>query len=205
MIQNTTFLRSKKLWIIVVLSAITAILVEPGRFTHPALQPNDYSAESFGVSDSNGGFFQLDSNQTRFDIVPGEYESVVASWTFLSSKKIELKSGVSNWAVQDEDGSAEVVYSVRQNQLVLLSDFKSRPGNSQTFILEVDSGLQTGAELTLLSLTEVIGGIFWVWLPVLGVNEIPTNNTFIGGFLIFISITYYSLIIKTNRRFIALN
>lgn len=140
MIQNTTFLRSKKLWIIVVLSAITAILVEPGRFTHPALQPNDYSAESFGVSDSNGGFFQLDSNQTRFDIVPGEYESVVASWTFLSSKKIELKSGVSNWAVQDEDGSAEVVYSVRQNQLVLLSDFKSRPGNSQTFILEVDSG-----------------------------------------------------------------
>jgi len=61
------------------------------------------------------------------------------------------------------------------------------------------------AELTLLSLTEVIGGIFWVWLPVLGVNEIPTNNTFIGGFLIFISITYYSLIIKTNRRFIALN
>ena len=61
------------------------------------------------------------------------------------------------------------------------------------------------AELTLLSLTEVIGGIFWVWLPWLGINEIPTTNTIIGGFLIFISIFYYSLIIKTNRRFIALN
>ena len=61
------------------------------------------------------------------------------------------------------------------------------------------------AELTLLSLTEVIGGIFWVWLPLLGVNEIPTNNTIIGGFLIFMSIIYYSLTIKTNRRFIALN
>ena len=61
------------------------------------------------------------------------------------------------------------------------------------------------AELTLLSLTEIIGGIFWVWLPLFGINEIPSNNTIIGGFLIFMSIIYYSLTIKTNRRFIALN
>ena len=61
------------------------------------------------------------------------------------------------------------------------------------------------AELTLLSLTEVIGGIFWVWLPLFGINEIPSTNTIIGGFFIFISIMYYSLTIKTNRRFIALN
>ena len=61
------------------------------------------------------------------------------------------------------------------------------------------------AELTLLSLLEVIGGIFWVWVPILGINEIPTNNTIIGGFLIFIAIIYYSLIIKQNRRFIGLN
>tara|TARA_B110001452_G_scaffold142363_1_gene118378 strand:- start:223 stop:1038 length:816 start_codon:yes stop_codon:yes gene_type:complete len=61
------------------------------------------------------------------------------------------------------------------------------------------------AELTLLSLTEVIGGIFWVWLPIFGINEIPTTNTIIGGFFLFISLTYYSLIMKTNKRFIALN
>ncbi len=61
------------------------------------------------------------------------------------------------------------------------------------------------AELTLLSLTEVIGGIFWVWLPLFGINEIPSTNTIIGGFFLFVSITYYSLIMKTNRRFIALN
>ena len=61
------------------------------------------------------------------------------------------------------------------------------------------------AELTLLSLTEVIGGIFWVWLPLFGINEAPSTNTIIGGFLIFVSIIYYSLTIKTNRRFIALN
>ena len=61
------------------------------------------------------------------------------------------------------------------------------------------------AELTLLSLTEVVGGIFWVWLPILGINEIPSNNTIIGGFLIFISIFYYSFVIQNNKRFIGLN
>ena len=61
------------------------------------------------------------------------------------------------------------------------------------------------AELTLLSLTEVIGGIFWVWLPLFGINEVPSTNTIIGGFLIFISLTYYSLLTKNNRRFIGLN
>ena len=61
------------------------------------------------------------------------------------------------------------------------------------------------AELTLLSLTEIIGGIFWVWLPWLVINEIPSVYTITGGFLIFIAIVYYSLIIKHNRRFIALN
>ena len=61
------------------------------------------------------------------------------------------------------------------------------------------------AELTLLSLTEVIGGIFWVWIPILGINEIPSQGTIIGGFFIFLSIIYYSLLIRTNRRFIGLN
>ena len=61
------------------------------------------------------------------------------------------------------------------------------------------------ADLTLLSLTEVVGGIFWVWLPWLGINETPSTNTVIGGFFIFIAIFYYSFIIQSNRRFIGLN
>jgi RarD protein len=72
-------------------------------------------------------------------------------------------------------------------------------------LYSIGSKVIPAAELTLLSLTEVIGGIFWVWLPILGINEVPTNNTIIGGFLIFISISHYSLTIKTNRRFIGLN
>ena len=61
------------------------------------------------------------------------------------------------------------------------------------------------AELTLLSLTEVIGGIFWVWLPLFGINEIPATNTIIGGFFLFISLTYYSLLMRWNKRYIGLN
>ena len=61
------------------------------------------------------------------------------------------------------------------------------------------------AELTLLSLTEVIGGIFWVWLPLFGINEVPSTNTIVGGFFLFISLVYYSLIMRWNKRYIALN
>ena len=61
------------------------------------------------------------------------------------------------------------------------------------------------AELTLLSLTEVIGGIFWVWLPIFGINEVPSTNTIVGGFFLFISLFYYSLIMRWNKRYIALN
>ena len=61
------------------------------------------------------------------------------------------------------------------------------------------------AELTLLSLTEVIGGIFWVWLPLFGINEVPSTNTIVGGFFLFVSIMYYSLIMRWNKRYIALN
>jgi len=61
------------------------------------------------------------------------------------------------------------------------------------------------ADLTLLSLTEVLGGIFWVWLPIFGINEIPTTNTIIGGSIITLALLFYSLNTKRNRRFIGLN
>ena len=61
------------------------------------------------------------------------------------------------------------------------------------------------ADLTLLSLTEVLAGIFWVWLPFMGVNEVPSTNTIIGGSIITFALLYYSLNTKRNRRFIGLN
>ncbi len=72
-------------------------------------------------------------------------------------------------------------------------------------LYSIGSKFIPAADLTLLSLTEVVGGIFWVWLPILGINETPSANTIIGGFLILMAILYYSLLIKQNRRFIGLN
>ena len=43
-------------------------------------------------------------------------------------------------------------------------------------------------ELTMLSLLEVVGGILWAWLPILGINEVPSPNTIIGGIVICLAI-----------------
>ena len=43
-------------------------------------------------------------------------------------------------------------------------------------------------ELVMLSLLEVVLGIFWAWLPVLGIHEVPTRNTLIGGLAILLAI-----------------
>jgi len=72
-------------------------------------------------------------------------------------------------------------------------------------LYSIGSKVIPAAELTLLSLTEVIGGIFWVWLPLFGIHEVPTTNTIVGGFFLFISLVYYSLIMRWNKRYIALN
>ena len=76
---------------------------------------------------------------------------------------------------------------------------------SGLILYSIGSKAIPAAELTLLSLTEVIGGIFWVWLPVFGINEVPDTNTIIGGFFLFISLFYYSLIMRWNKRYIGLN
>ena len=76
---------------------------------------------------------------------------------------------------------------------------------SGLILYSIGSKAIPAAELTLLSLTEVVGGIFWVWLPILGINEVPSTNTIIGGFFLFLSLFYYSLIMRWNKRHIALN
>jgi drug/metabolite transporter (DMT)-like permease len=43
-------------------------------------------------------------------------------------------------------------------------------------------------ELVMLSLLEVVLGIFWAWLPVLGIHEVPSRNTLIGGLAILFAI-----------------
>jgi len=76
---------------------------------------------------------------------------------------------------------------------------------SGMILYSIGSRYLPAADLTLLSLTEVLGGIFWVWLPIFGINEVPTTNTIIGGSIIPFALLFYSLNTKRNRRFIGLN
>ena len=47
------------------------------------------------------------------------------------------------------------------------------------------------AELALLSLMEVVGGVLWVWLPIFGINEVPSPTVIVGGIIITIAVIYY--------------
>ena len=40
------------------------------------------------------------------------------------------------------------------------------------------------AELNLLSLVEVVGGVIWVYLPIFGINEVPSMLTVVGGSIV---------------------
>ena len=62
-----------------------------------------------------------------------------------------------------------------------------------TNLYSVKSKYLPATDLTLLSLTEVLGGIFWVWLPIFGINEVPSINTLIGGAIITVAIIFYGL------------
>ena len=44
------------------------------------------------------------------------------------------------------------------------------------------------AELVMLSLLEVVLGIFWAWLPIFGIHEVPSTHTLIGGCVIVLAI-----------------
>jgi drug/metabolite transporter (DMT)-like permease len=44
------------------------------------------------------------------------------------------------------------------------------------------------AELVLLSMMEVIGGVLWVYLPVFGIHEVPSTLTVVGGAILLCAI-----------------
>ncbi len=47
------------------------------------------------------------------------------------------------------------------------------------------------AELALLSLMEVVGGVLWVWIPIFGINEVPSITVIVGGIIITLAVIYY--------------
>jgi RarD protein len=44
------------------------------------------------------------------------------------------------------------------------------------------------AELALLSMMEVIGGVLWVYLPIFGIHEVPSALTVVGGVILLFAL-----------------
>ena len=55
------------------------------------------------------------------------------------------------------------------------------------------------AELALLSLMEVVGGVIWVWIPFFGINEVPSLTIIIGGVIITSAVLFHGVGARRKR------
>ncbi len=55
------------------------------------------------------------------------------------------------------------------------------------------------AELTLLSLMEAVGGVVWVWMPIFGINEVPSFNVIIGGIIITSAVVFHGFSARKKK------
>jgi len=55
------------------------------------------------------------------------------------------------------------------------------------------------AELALLSLMEVVGGVIWVGLPIFGIHEVPSLTVIIGGIVITFAVILHGIGAKRKR------
>ena len=83
---------------------------------------------------------------------------------------------------------SNILISLKNSSLSALHGFLVCTG---LILFSMKSKYLPATDLTLLSLTEVLGGIFWVWLPWFGINEVPSTNTLIGGAIIIFAIIFY--------------
>ena len=89
---------------------------------------------------------------------------------------------------------SNIFISLKNSSLSALHGFLVCTG---LILFSMKSKYLPATDLTLLSLTAVLGGIFWVWLPWFGINEVPSVNTLIGGAIIVFAIIFYG--INTKR------
>ena len=78
-------------------------------------------------------------------------------------------------------------------QNIFLSMFHGTLVGTGLILLSLGARYLPAAEFMLLSLTEVVGGVIWCWIPLFGVNEVPSNITLMGGLIIIIAISFYAL------------
>tara|TARA_Y100000992_G_scaffold205486_1_gene140459 strand:- start:667 stop:1572 length:906 start_codon:yes stop_codon:yes gene_type:complete len=182
------FLKEKisyNVWISILIAAIGIIIMAMGN-----TEKNSLIGFLFGISASIG--FSVFSVSLRWRKETPKFTTVALAGLFcVIFSSIMILTTNQIFFVTSYNGSLFSLHGI----LVCLG----------LILYSIGSRAIPAAELTLLSLTEVIGGIFWVWLPLFGINEIPSTNTIIGGFFLFVSLFYYSLIMRWNKRHIALN
>lgn len=76
---------------------------------------------------------------------------------------------------------------------ILLSILHGSFVASGLILLSIGSKYLPAAEFMLLSLTEVLGGVIWCWIPFFGVNEVPATYTMFGGLVIIFSIAFHAI------------
>ncbi len=62
--------------------------------------------------------------------------------------------------------------------------------------LSIGARYLPAAEFMLLSLLEVVGGVLWCWMPIFGINEVPSSVTLLGGATIIFAIAYHAVGIR---------
>ena len=59
---------------------------------------------------------------------------------------------------------------------------------SGLILYSLGSKLLPAAQLTLLAMVEVVGGVLWVYLPIFGIHEVPSLLTVTGGLIVLSAI-----------------
>jgi len=60
------------------------------------------------------------------------------------------------------------------------------------------------AELALLSMMEVVGGVLWVYLPIFGIHEVPNTLTVVGGAILLFALVLDGVSARQQRQMIGI-
>ncbi len=67
-------------------------------------------------------------------------------------------------------------------------------------LFSISAKFLPAAELTLLLMVEVVGGILWVYLPIFGIHEIPSVPTVAGGIIVLSAIVLDGLSVRLQSQ-----
>ena len=46
---------------------------------------------------------------------------------------------------------------------------------------------------------EVVGGVLWCWMPLFGINEVPSLPVILGGIIITGAVIFHGFVMGTKR------